>query len=179
MSITTSSKRYAQAVFQIARDRNNLDVWQTDLNKITELMQNSDFLSVIENPKISFELKAKLIRELLGKVNPLALNFSYLLIVKNKFKNASQIAEEFEHLLNEYRGIRNAEIITAIAIDNSDRNNLTKRLETMLGSKIAVDFKVDPAILGGFIAKVDGNLIDGSIRNKLEMLKKNMAGIKK
>lgn len=179
MSITTSSKRYAQAVFQIARDRNNLDEWQLDLKKITDLMQNPEFVSVIENPKVPFELKAKLTREILGKINSLALNLSYLLIVKNKFRNAGQIAEEFDHLLNECRGVRNAEVITAISVDNSDRKNLTQRLETILGSRIAADFKVDPAILGGIIARVNGNLIDGSVRTKLEMLKKSMIGIRK
>jgi F-type H+-transporting ATPase subunit delta len=179
MSITTSSKRYAQAVFQVARERNNLDEWQLDLKKIAGLIQNPEFVSVIENPKIPFELKAKLTHEILGKINSLALNLSYLLIVKNKFKNAGQIAEEFDHFLNEYRGVSNAEVITAIPVDTSDIKNLTQRLETILGSKIAADFKVDPAILGGIIARVDGSLIDGSIRTKLEMLKKSMVGIRK
>ena len=177
MSITTSSKRYAQAVFQIARDKNNLDEWQLNLKKIADSMQNSEFVSVIENPKVPFELKAQLTREKLGKINSLALNLTYLLILKNKLKIAGQIAEEFDHLLNEDRGIRNAEVITAVSIDNSDRENLTQRLETIIGSKIAADFKVDPAILGGIIARVDGSLIDGSIRHKLEMLKKSMIGI--
>ena len=179
MSTTTSSKRYAQAVFQIARDRNNLDEWQLDLKKIADLIQNPEFVSVIENPKVTFELKTKLVRDMLGKINSLALNLAYLLITKNKFKNAGQIAEEFDHLLNEYRGISNAEITTAVPIDNPDRKRLTQRLETILGSKVAADFKVDPAILGGIIARVDGSLIDGSIRRKLEMLKKSMVGIRK
>ena len=90
-----------------------------DLKKIADLMQNPEFASAIENPKLPFELKAKLVEEMLGKVKPLALNLAYLLIVKNKFKNAEQIAKEFDHLLNEYHGIKHAEIITAIPMDNT------------------------------------------------------------
>lgn len=179
MSTTTSSKRYAQAVFQIARDKNNFGEWQLDLKKIADLIKSPEFVSLIENPKVSFEIKTKIVHDVLGKVNPLTLNLAYLLITKNKFKNARQIAEEFDRLLNEYNGISNAEITTAIPIDSSDRKNLTKRLETILGSKIAADFKVDPAILGGIIARVDDSMIDGSIRRKLEMLKKSMIGIEK
>ena len=179
MSVATSSKRYAQAVFQIAKDRNSLGEWQRDLKRIAHLMQYSDFVSLVENPKLPFETKAKLTKELLGKINPLALNLTYLLIVKNKFKNAEQISKEFTYLLNEYQGVKNAEVITAIPIDSSDKKKLTQRLENIIGSKLSSEFKVDPAILGGIIAKFDGSLIDGSVRNKLEMLKKSLTGVKK
>lgn len=179
MSVTTSSKRYAQAVFQIAKDRNSLDEWQRDLKRIADLMQYPEFVSLVENPKLPFELKAKLTREILGKINPLALNFAYLLIAKNKFKNAGQIAEEFVHLLNEYHGVKNAEIVTAIPIDDADKKKLTQRIETISGCKISTEFKVDSDILGGIIARIDGNLIDGSIRNRLEMLKKSLVGMRK
>jgi F-type H+-transporting ATPase subunit delta len=179
MSTTTSSKRYAQAVFQIARGKNNLVQWQVDLNKLAHLMKNSEFLNVIESPKVPFELKSNFLKELLGKIDPFALNLGYLLILKNKFKNSGQIAEEYDRLLNEYNGIKNAEVTTAISIDDSDRKKVKRQLEHVLGSKVAVGFNVDPAILGGIIARVDGSLIDGSVRSKLEILKKNMAGINK
>ncbi len=179
MSVTTSSKRYAQAVFQIAIDRNELDEWQRDLKKIADLMQYPEFVSLVENPKLPFETKAKLARELLRKINPLALNLAYLLIAKSKFKNAGQIAEEFAHLLNEYHGVKNAEVITAIPIDSNDKKKLTQRLETISGSKISAEFKVDPAIIGGVITRLDGSIIDGSVRNRLEMLKKSLVGMRK
>jgi len=179
MSVATSSKRYAQAVFQIAKDRNSLDEWQQDLKRIADLLQYSEFVSLVENPKLSFENKAKMTKEILGKINPLALNLAYLLIAKNKFKNAGQISKEFAHLVNEYHGVKNAEVITAIPIDSSDRKKLTQRLEHVIGSKISAEFKVDSDILGGVVARLDGSLIDGSIRNKLETLKKSLIGIKK
>jgi F-type H+-transporting ATPase subunit delta len=179
MSTTTSSKRYAQAVLQIAKEKNNLDEWLLDLRKIADLMHNPEFASVMENPEIPFELKAKSLREILGKVNSLALNLGYLLIAKNKFKNAPNIVEEFNYLLNEHRGVKNAEIITAIPVDNTEKKTLIRDFETLIGNKINADFKVDPNILGGIVVKVDGNLIDGSIRSKLESLEKSMAGTRK
>jgi F-type H+-transporting ATPase subunit delta len=179
VSITTSSKRYAQAVFQIAKGQNTLDEWKADLNKIADLMQNPEFASAIDNPKLPFELKAKLVEEMLGKVKTLAVNLAYLLIVKNKFKNAEQIAKEFDQLLNEHHGVKHAEIITAVPMDNTDKNNFVQRLEAMIENKIEADFKVDPSILGGVIARVNGSLIDGSILNTLKMLKKSMVGTSK
>jgi F-type H+-transporting ATPase subunit delta len=176
MSASVSSKRYAQAIFQIARDRNELEEWQTNLGRIADLMQNPDFAAAVDNPKLPFELKAKITQEGLGKINPLALNLAYLLILKNKFKRSGQIAREYDQLLDEYRGIMRAEITTAVPLSDSDKKNLGQRLETMMDSKLHLEYSVDPAIIGGIIARIKGSLIDGSVRSKLEIMKKNLAG---
>jgi F-type H+-transporting ATPase subunit delta len=175
MPITTSVKRYAQAVFEIALESNVLKEWQSDLRKIARLIQDTEFASLIENPKLPFELKAKLAREILGKINPMALNLAYLLIAKGKLKNAGQLADEYERLLNDHYGIKTAEVTTAIALDNTERERLSHHLEAIIGKKVSVNIQVNPDILGGFIARIDDSLIDGSIRNKLEMLKKSLA----
>ena len=67
MPATVSSKRYAQAVFEIASEKNELEKWQPDLKRIAELAQDSETMSLLENPKVPFELKAKLAQEKLGK----------------------------------------------------------------------------------------------------------------
>ena len=174
MPITTSVKRYAQAVFEIALESNKLKEWQSDLRKITQLMQATEFTSLIENPKLPFELKAKLAREMLGKINPMVLNLVYLLISKGKLKNVGQLVDEYERLLNDHHGIKTAEVTTAIALDNTERERLSHHLESIVGKKVSVNIQVNPDILGGFIARIDDSLIDASIRNKLEMLKKSL-----
>ncbi len=101
MSTTTSSKRYAQAVFQIAREKDNLTQWQVELKKLADLTRDSEFISVIDNPKVPLDLKSQLLKGLIGKIDPLALNLGYLLILKNKFQNIGQIAEEYDRLFND------------------------------------------------------------------------------
>lgn len=174
MPITTSVKRYAQAVFEIALESNKLKEWQSNLGKIAKLIQNAEFTALIENPKLPFELKAKLAQETLGKINPMALNLVYLLIAKGKLKNVGQLADEYEHLLNDHYGIKSAEVTTAIALDNTERERLSHHLEAIIGKKVSMTIQVNPDILGGFIARIDDNLIDGSVRSKLEMLKKSL-----
>ena len=175
MPITTSVKRYAQAVFEIALESNKLKEWQSDLGKIAQLIRDTEFAALVENPKVPFDLKAKLVREILGKVNPMALNLVYLLIAKGKLKDAGKLAEEYERLLNEHYGIKSAEVTTAIAIDDTERKKLSHHLEEIVGKKVDIKVQVNPDILGGFIARIDDSLIDGSIRNKLEILKKSLA----
>ena len=179
MPITTSVKRYAQAVFEIALESNKLKEWQSDLGKIAQLVQDAEFTALAENPKLPFELKAKLAQERLGKINSMALNLVYLLMAKGKLKSARQLADEYERLLNDHYGIKSAEVTTAIAIDGTERERLSHHLETIVGNKISIKTQIDPDILGGFIARIDDSLIDGSIRNKLEMLKKSLTETRK
>ena len=202
MQSTTSSKRYAQAVFEIATAKKELErrraslervaelmkdpelaselghdkrnEWQSDLRKIADLVDDSEIVSLLENPKLQFDLKAKLVQERLGEMNPLALNLTYLLIAKGRLKSARQIASEYERLVNNYRGIKHAEVITAIPLDDSSKERLSQRLETMMGKRVSISLNVDPDILGGFIARIDDTLIDCSIRNKLGELKKSL-----
>ena len=141
-------------------------------------MQNPEYAAVIQNPKIPFDLKEKMTAENLKGIDPLALNLAYLLILKNKTDIADQIAEEYERELDEYHGIKRAEVISAIPLTDDNKKSLGQRLETIIGKKLSIKFNVDPEIVGGFIAKIDGKLIDSSIRNKLDLLKDSMSGIR-
>ena len=179
MPIATFAKRYAQAAFEVANEKNNLDEWQSDLRKVSGLLKDAEVSSLVENPKLSFELKAELVREKLGKINPLVLNLCYLLISKGKLKNIEHVANEYERLVNEHRGIKHADVITAVPIDDEDKKKLVARLEAITGTKVAVEIQVDPELIGGIVARIDGRLIDGSIRNKLELLRKELAETRK
>ncbi|MBM3153777.1 MAG: ATP synthase F1 subunit delta [Chloroflexi bacterium] len=175
MPATVSSKRYAQAVFEIARENGELEKWRPDLKKITELAQDSETVSLLENPKVPFDLKAKLAQEKLGKVSPLALNLAYILILKGRLRSIPQIADEYQRLLDEHRGIRHTEVTTAIPLDDTSKRKIARSLETMTGKKLSLSLKVDADIIGGFVARIDDSLIDCSIRSELEQMKKGLA----
>jgi F-type H+-transporting ATPase subunit delta len=179
MAVTTSNKRYAQAVFEIALESNKLTEWQSDLEKITKLTEDDEFVGLAENPKVPFDLKTKLVKEKLGKTNPMSFNLVYLLISKGRLRTARQIFDEYNRLLNEHYGIRSAEVTTAVPLDSAEKDKLAHNLEALVGKKVSMEVQVDPEILGGFIAKIDDSLIDGSIRNKLELLKKRLTETRK
>ena len=174
MPTATFAKRYAQAAFEVALKNNNLDEWQSDLGKVSELLEDAEISRLIENPKLAFDLKAKLVKEKLGKVNPLVLNLCYLLISKGKLKYIGQVSNEYVRLVDEHRGIKHADVVTAVSIDDKDKEKLIKQLEAIIGSKVVAEIQVDPELVGGIIARIDGRLIDGSIRNKLQLLKKDL-----
>ena len=171
------AKRFAQAIFEIAAEKEELDRWRSDLRELASLTEDTAIIALFENPKVSFDDKAKLLSEQLGAINTLALNLVYLLISRGQLSILGEIADEYQRLLNSYRGIEEAEVVTATPIDDEDKQNLEERLSTIVGKKIVIKHRVDPGLIGGFIARVGGKLLDGSTRSRLEALKKELSGV--
>jgi F-type H+-transporting ATPase subunit delta len=175
MISTISARRYAEAIFRIARANDNMDDWKKELRRVAELMKDTQVADLIDHPKVSFDLKAELIRQRLNSSNKLLLNLCYLLILKSKIKSVGQIADEYDKLLDRQRGIRHAVVTTAVPVDAAEERKITSQLEKITGKKMAVKLQVNPAILGGVVARIDDTLIDGSVRNTLDLLRRGLA----
>ena len=169
------ARRYARAVFEIALERKELDRWQADLEKIAVLGEDAAFMGFIENPKVSFEKKVEILTKLLGDVNPLALKLVYLLVSRRRFGMVGDVAEDYHHLLDGYRGIEHAEVVTAVPLDAEEKKRLEEHLGKVVGKKIVLESSVDPSLVGGMIARVGGKLLDGSTHSQLLALKKELA----
>ena len=169
------ARRYSQAVFRIALETDELDRWQSDLNKIAGLAEDASLLALLLSPKIHFDVKAKLLSEQLSEVNPLALNLVYLLVTRGRLGMVGDIAGEYQRLLNSHRGIEQAEVTAAIPLDDEERQRLAEQLTAIIGKKVMVKAEVDPSIVGGITARIGGKLLDGSTRSKLIALKKALA----
>ena len=170
------AKRFSQAVFKIALEGKKLDRWQSDLSKIASLGKDATLISLLQDPRLHFDSKAKLLSEQLGDMNPLALNLVYLLITKGKLNMVGEIADEYQRLLDSYRGIEQAEVTTAIPLDDEDKQRLAEYLGTAVGKKVVVKPEVDSKLIGGIVARVGGKVVDGSTRSKLVTLKRELVG---
>jgi len=168
------AKRYAQAVFNIALEREELDRWQSDLRKMANLGEDAAFVAFLESPKLHFDDKARLLSERLGDINPLALNLAYLLVTRGRLAMVGDIADEYQRLLDSYRGIEQAEITTAVPLDEEDKLRLEEHLGAIVGKKVVLKPEIDSSLIGGIIARFGGKLLDGSTRSKLAALKKEL-----
>jgi F-type H+-transporting ATPase subunit delta len=170
------AKRYSQAVFEMALERNELDKWNTDLQFLDALSRNVEFVSVMENPKYSFENKAKLLESQIKGISKLAANLVYLITSKGQFSLLSGICSEYRLLLDNFKGIEKAEVTTAIQLEEKEISKLAEQLGIMSGKKVILSLNIDPQIIGGIIMRIGGKIIDGSTRGQLLALRNELLG---
>jgi len=169
-----SGKWYGQALFELAREKNEFDACQRGLDQLAKLTRDESLMVLFENPKLPFEAKEHLMKERLGDVHPFVLHLGLLLISKDNLRLSDDVSLQYRLLFDAYRGIEHAEITTAIALDEREKEILSKRMGEILGRKVTFDLRVDPSIIGGFIARIGDTLIDGSVRQNLDSLGKNL-----
>ncbi len=175
MAEKVSARRYAQAVFELD-DKEHIAERQAELEKVANLGKDAIIIAYLENPKIHFEDKSRLLRERLGDVAPMMLNLVYLLITRKRLNILPEIAAEFKRLVDDYNGIERAEVTTAVPLDDEARRNLSKKLGDIIGKKVVIEPEyVDPSLIGGVVVRVAGKLMDGSTQGKLEALKKKIS----
>ena len=95
-----SPQRYADAIFEIAQDRNNIADWTTNLETLVSVLQNSDFLDLLESPKVKEEDKMTAIQAVLAGEDPLLRNLMSLLTVRNDLRIASAILDQYLSLIH-------------------------------------------------------------------------------
>ncbi len=169
------ARRYAAAIFDLARKQNTLDRTLEDVQGIAELYSNRKLSFLLREPKVPAQRKEKAVRAAMqSRVLPMSLNLALLLIQRELVEYAPRIATELEQMVRDYRNEAVAEVTTATQIDNKQMRTIQQALEQRTGKKIIVHPHVDPSVLGGVIARVGDQVIDGSIRYRLSVLEQHM-----
>jgi F-type H+-transporting ATPase subunit delta len=176
MRIEVAAKRYAQAAFDIARERNELDRWVEDLRAIADLAAQPGVADILASSRVPFDVKERLLQAGLADLSPLTLNLARLLVQKGRITLAEQVRDEYQRLLDEHRGIAQALVLSAVPLSKEEERAVARRLGELTGKEIALERQVDPEILGGLVARVGDRLIDGSTRTRLLELRRQLAG---
>jgi len=169
------ARRYAMAIFDIARKQNTIDRTLEDVKEIAQLFAIRKLAYLLQEPKIPVQRKETAIRQALGdKVLPTSLNLALLVVQRELVELMPNIASELEQLVLDYKNQAIAEVITATKLDDAQMRLIKQALEHRTGKTILVETKVQPEILGGVIARVGDRIIDGSIRYRLSALRQQL-----
>ena len=164
--------RFAEAAFAVARESQTLDAWLDALDQAASIYDNHAASLFLTSPVVPAAKKRAVLAELLPGQAPEVTRFLAILARRDRLDLVPEIAQVFRRLLNEYRGIAVAQVTTAVPIDERQRTQIAVRLGQRLGKRIEIETRVDPSILGGVIAQVGDNVIDGSVRGRLERLRR-------
>lgn len=170
-----STKRYAQAIFTIAIDTNSIEKWQTDLDTIEQILTNKNLSDILDSPQIPRSSKAQIIGDLAGNlVSELAINLITLLSLNNIAHIIPDVKLDFLKLLDEHKGITRGTLISAVAMTTSQSNKIEQILSDRIGNPVELTSKINPDIIGGFLAKIGDKVIDGSIKTKLTEMRRQV-----
>lgn len=172
---SSAAKRYAQAVFDLAKERGTLDAWQADLNGLAQLAGDPLAANYLANPSITRERKFALVDRVLANGQPEARNLAHMLIERERTGDVPRIAELYEDMLRAERGIAVAEVTTADPLAPATEALVRDRLQKLVGKQIELRVSVDPSIIGGIVARVGDLVIDGSAVGQLRKLRARLA----
>lgn len=166
--------RFADAAFGVARQEDQIDAWQQALGRAAALFEDRGAARLLTSPVISPSRKKAALDELLPGLPPMVHNFLDILAQRDKLDLIPEIARAFGRLVNEHRGIRIARVTTAIPLDEHQQELIGTRLAERIGKKVTLETHVDPTILGGVIAQIGDDVIDGSVRGRLERMRRSL-----
>jgi F-type H+-transporting ATPase subunit delta len=170
------SMRYATSLINIAVERNMMDTISGDIELIVSAMEKSPELSrALGNPVIRPETKSAILDEIFkAKINSETMHFVRFLVKKGRENLLFEVARKFLELRDEKSGIVNVDIRTAFELTEQQKNDLRNKIEKMLNKTARIRIKIEPDVVGGFIAKVNDTVYDASVKHQLEILKQQL-----
>ncbi len=173
-----SSRRYAQAVFDLADEEERFIAWARDLETISAFVHEADVAKVLASARVPRAEKLRLLAAGLdGQVSGEALNLVRILADRDKLALVSDVEEVFLEMVDKRRGIAHAVVTTAVPLSDDERTAVAERLSAITGKTVDVTPAVDPEIIGGIVARIVDELIDGSTSARLVALKRSLEGV--
>ena len=167
---------YAVSLFSLAKDENAVDSYQKDMLLINEIFSNEpEFLTFFSHDLIDDEVKCNLIdQSFKGTVNIYIVNFLKLLIKKRRIRYLQEIIKEFKKLCNDYFGIEEGILYTSYDISQESLKQVEQAIGKVENKLVKLNVVKDPTLIGGIKVEVNNRVFDGTIKNKVSLLKKEL-----
>lgn len=172
--------RYATALFELADEQNQLDEVASDLKSVGNMIeQSADLRRLIYSPVISREDQLAAIDSVLktAKVRQTIQNFIGVVTHNRRLFALPTMIKGYQSLLAEHRGEATAELITAKPLTEIQMSAIENSIKQAVGTKVALESKVDESLLGGLVLKIGSRMIDTSLKTKLAQLRLAMKGV--
>ncbi len=174
---STIARPYAQAVFRLAQEQNDLAKWSDALQTAAVIVGDPTMQALIRNPKVTKQQLISLIEELAGKhLDDLGQNLIRLLVENHRLLYLPEVAALYETYRKEAEHIVDAQVITAFPLDDEQQRRIADALKARLGRTVTLHQTVDESLLGGVIIRTEDQVIDGSVTAQLDKLARALAG---
>ena len=173
-----AAKRYARAIFELAKDEGQVEQWATRLQVVRDVLTRPEVTSILVNPSIAVQSRQELVSALLQEhAGGEAVNLGRLLVGASRVGDLDRIIEEYQLLADANAGRVRAIATTAVPLSRSDAETLEQGLSRRLGRQVRLDSRVDRGIVGGLVLRIGDRVIDASVATRLQQLRRRLAGV--
>lgn len=171
------AKRYATALFNLALQQQVVEELDSQLHDLADIFRDRKLLSFLKQPQISLEQKEHALMSAFGaKSHPLIQNLLRLMLRKHRIAHFGAVAEYYDLLTDQYRGVEEITVVTAVELEERDYETMLEKVMKFSDyPKLRLIKRVDPEIVGGYIVQLGRDkVIDLSLRTALDMLHRRM-----
>ncbi len=170
------SKEYGEALFALGLETNSLDQIDKDLKFISEIFEKApEYKEFLQSPSIKKSERLSTINETFeNNISEYALSFISILCEKGRAGIFTQCADEFQKLYAESKKVSIARVKTTVPLDENQKEQLKAKLEKQSGHSVVLECSIDKTLLGGVLIEIDGILLDGTLKHRLQELKEVM-----
>jgi len=175
--LNSTSKSYALALYELAKENSELNKVEDGMDGIKTLLnKSSDFKEMILNPTVTKEEKNKVIIKIVDQYSfcETLKKFLGFLTTKNRLFFLNQIIGSFLDLISSSKGELKAKLLSSKKLSKSELEKIRNELSKDFQSPIKIDYKHDPDLIGGLVIQVGSVMVDASIKSKLRQLQKSM-----
>jgi F-type H+-transporting ATPase subunit delta len=166
---------YARSLFEVAEERDRIDVVREQLGQFTDaLAESREFELFFFSPYFSTEEKKDGLHKAVKGAEPIFLNFLELLVENHRMPAIFRIRRGYDQLWEEHNRLLPVEVTSAVELDEETVRSIGDRIAEQTGRKVDLSSTVEPRILGGIVVRVGNQVLDASIRNRLETLRKQV-----
>ena len=173
----TDPKQYAKALFSLSEESTSSDRLLAEVDCVLSVLKDApEYKKLLDNPAIAKEERLALVDEAFGRLDENLLSLIKIVVSKREAGSLSNILAGYKELYDESRGIVRAEIISAVELNDEQKTKAKQKIEKITGKTIILTNTVDPNMLGGVVLRYSGVQLDGSVRTRLDGLKKRLKG---
>jgi len=174
--MSVAANRYAKALMDVLYP-DNAEAGFEQLQRFARVLRDvPDAARILENPTISADRRKALVTEITKTltVHAAVRNFLDLLVERDRLNLINEIIPAYERLMDDRLGVVRANVMSARQLDDAERQQLTEKLQKVTGKKVRMEIAVDPALIGGVVARIGGTIYDGSLRRQLQSFKQRL-----
>jgi F-type H+-transporting ATPase subunit delta len=167
---------YARSIFEVAKERGTLDVVREQLGQFADALdQNRELATFFFSPYFSTKEKEEALDGLLEDADPALVNLLKVLIENHRMPAIFRIRRELDRLWEEENKLLPVHITSAVPLDEGTVERVGREIGDQTGRKVELTTDVDPEVLGGLVLRVGNQVLDASIRNRLDQLRRQVA----